>query len=148
MSIAETLLAVAVGVVAGAYAGLLGVGGGIVMVPAMVLLLDQPQRVAEGTSLLAIVGTSFLAARAHHESRLVVPRWAGLLAAGGVAGAVLGSMIAVTIIEDEAVLGRVFGGFLLVMAAWIAKRPARKPDPGEAEGARNTQRHGRDRHDA
>jgi uncharacterized membrane protein YfcA len=109
-------------VVAGGYAGLLGVGGGIVMVPAMVLLLDQPQRVAEGTSLLAIVGTSFVAARAHHRNRLILPRWAGLLAMGGVGGAVLGSLIAVAVIEDEVVLQRIFGAFLIVMAVWIAAR--------------------------
>ena len=122
MSPAEALIAVAVGVVAGAYAGLLGVGGGIVMVPAMVLLLDQPQRVAEGTSLLAIVGTSFVAARAHHRNRLILPRWAGLLATGGVCGAVLGSLVAVALIEDEVVLQRIFGVFLIVMAVWISRR--------------------------
>lgn len=122
MTLAEMLIAVAVGVVAGAYAGLLGVGGGIIMVPAMVLLLDQPQRVAEGTSLLAIVGTSFAAARAHHRNRLILPRWAGLLAAGGVGGAVLGSLAAVALIEDEDVLRRIFGAFLIVVAARIVVR--------------------------
>jgi uncharacterized membrane protein YfcA len=122
MSPADALIAVAVGVVAGAYAGLLGVGGGIVIVPAMVLLLDQPQRVAEGTSLLAIVGTAFVAARAHRRNRLILSRWAGLLAMGGVGGAVLGSLIAVAVIEDELVLQRIFGVFLIVMAVWIATR--------------------------
>jgi len=120
MSPAEALIAVAVGVIAGTYAGLLGVGGGIVMVPAMVLLLDQPQLVAEGTSLFAIVGTSFVAAQAHHRNRLILPRWAGLLAMGGVAGAVLGSLVAVGLIEDDAVLQKIFGVFLIVMAVWIA----------------------------
>lgn len=127
MSLADALIAVAVGGVAGAYAGLLGVGGGIVMVPAMVLLLDQPQRVAEGTSLLSIVGISFVAARAHHRSRLILTRWAGLLAMGGVFGAVLGSLIAVALIEDEDVLQKIFGVFLIMMAAWIvARRPGER----------------------
>ena len=127
MSAAEIVVAIVAGVVAGAYAGLLGVGGGIVMVPAMVLLLDQPQRVAEGTSLLAIVGTSFIAARSHHRNRLILPRWAGFLAVGGVAGALLGSLIAVSLIDDEDVLRAIFGVFLLVIAAWIVLRkpPAR-----------------------
>jgi uncharacterized membrane protein YfcA len=94
------------------------------MVPAMVLLLDQPQRVAEGTSLLAIVGVSFVAARAHRRSRLILPRWAGSLAAGGVVGAVIGSLIAVAVIEDDELLQRIFGVFLIVMAVWIvARRP-------------------------
>jgi uncharacterized membrane protein YfcA len=122
MSSADVLIAIAVGVVAGAYAGLLGLGGGIVMVPAMVLLLDQPQRVAEGTSLLAIVGISFVAARAHHRNRLILPRWAGLLAMGGVGGAVLGSLVALALIKDDAVLQKIFGAFLIVLAVWIAMR--------------------------
>jgi uncharacterized membrane protein YfcA len=122
MSSADVLIAVAVGVVAGAYAGLLGLGGGIVMVPAMVLLLDQPQRVAEGTSLLAIVGTSFVAARSHHRNRLILPRWAGLLAMGGVGGAVLGSLVALALIKDETLLQKMFGAFLIVLAVWIAMR--------------------------
>lgn len=130
MSIGEILIAVAAGVVAGAYAGLLGVGGGIVMVPAMVLLLDQPQRVAEGTSLLAIVGTSFIAARAHRRSELILPHLAGRLAAGGACGAVLGSLIALAVIADEDVLRSIFGVFLIVMAVWIAIRKPRRADAG------------------
>lgn len=122
MTVADALVAVVVGIVAGAYAGLLGVGGGVVMVPAMVLLLDQSQRLAEGTSLLAIVGTAFVAARAHHRNSLVLPRWAGLLAAGGAAGAVLGGIVAITVIEDEALLRKIFGVFLLIMAARILIR--------------------------
>lgn len=124
MTFADGVVAVAVGVIAGAYAGLLGVGGGIVMVPAMVLLLDQAQTVAEGTSLLAIVGTALIAARAHQRKGLVLPRWARLLAAGGVVGAVLGSFLAVAVIADEELLRRIFGVFLLVMAVRVAIRPA------------------------
>ncbi len=124
MTFVDALVAIAVGVAAGAYAGLLGVGGGIVMVPAMVLLLDQPQTVAEGTSLLAIVGTALVAARTHRRNRLIVPKWARLLAAGGVGGAVLGSFLAVAVINDEDLLRKIFGVFLLVMAARIAIRPS------------------------
>ncbi|MGH2785793.1 MAG: sulfite exporter TauE/SafE family protein [Actinomycetota bacterium] len=131
MSAGEIVIAIAAGVVAGAYAGLLGVGGGVVMVPAMVLFLDQPQRVAEGTSLLAIVGTSFVAARAHHRNKLILPRWAGLLATGGVAGAVIGSVIAVSLIENEDVLRSIFGVFLLVMAASIVLRRPPRRDAGD-----------------
>lgn len=128
MNAGEIVIAIVAGIVAGAYAGLLGVGGGIVMVPAMVLLLDQPQRIAEGTSLLAIVGTSFIASRAHHSNHLILPRWAGLLAVGGVGGAAIGSLIAVSLIEDEEVLRAIFGVFLLVIAAWIVLRR-----PGERD---------------
>ncbi|MGH2727001.1 MAG: sulfite exporter TauE/SafE family protein [Actinomycetota bacterium] len=124
MTFADGLIAVVAGVAAGAYAGLLGVGGGIVMVPAMVLLLDQSQTVAEGTSLLAIVGTALIAARAHQRKRLIIPKWARMLAAGGVGGAALGSFLAVALIDDEDLLRRIFGAFLLVVAVRIAVRPS------------------------
>lgn len=54
------ILLVAVGILAGALAGLLGVGGGIVMVPALVLLASVPQAVAKGTSLAVIVPTALV----------------------------------------------------------------------------------------
>jgi uncharacterized membrane protein YfcA len=132
MSPAEAIVAIAVGVVAGMYAGLLGVGGGIVMVPAMVLLLDQPQRVAEGTSLLAIVATAISAVRAHRRTGLVRPRWAQLLGIGGAVGAVAGSLVALNVISDEQLLRRIFGVFLLLVAAWVAARPPRRRPSEEA----------------
>jgi uncharacterized protein len=132
VSIADGLVAIAVGIVAGVYAGLLGVGGGIVMVPALVLLLDQPQRVAEGTSLLAIVATAIVAVRAHRRTRLVRPQWARLLGIGGAFGAVAGSLVALNVIEDEQVLRRIFGVFLLLVAVWVAAQPPRRRAREEA----------------
>ena len=122
MSVGQDFVAVAVGVVAGVYAGLLGVGGGIVMVPAMVLLLDKSQHVAEGTSLLVIVATALVAARSLRSRGLVIERWVMLLAGGGMAGAVLGSFLAVAVIHDETLLRKIYGSFLLAVAAWIALR--------------------------
>lgn len=128
MSVAEALGALAFGIVAGLYGGLLGVGGGIVMVPAMVLVLDQPQRVAEGTSLLAIVATAIAALRAHRATGLVQISWARLLGAGGAAGAVAGSLIALKVVENEVLLRRILGVFLIVVAVWVAVRPPRRGD--------------------
>jgi uncharacterized membrane protein YfcA len=122
MSLADALVALAVGVIAGAYAGLLGVGGGVVMVPAMVLLLHQPQRVAEGTSLLAIVGTALAATRAHSRRRLVISKWARLLAIGGAAGAIVGSILATVVIHQEKVLRRALAVFLLLVAVQVVLR--------------------------
>ncbi|MGI8631106.1 MAG: TSUP family transporter [Solirubrobacterales bacterium] len=56
------LLAMVVGWVAGLVAGLLGVGGGVLFVPALTLLLDEPQLRAEATSLLAIVPVAIVGA--------------------------------------------------------------------------------------
>ena len=103
---------VAIGVAAGFLAGLLGVGGGILMVPAMVLLFGFDQHVAQGTSLLVIIPAALSGSYAHHRNGRLVLRDAAFLAAGGVIGAVAGSLFALSI-EDQ-LLRRLFAAFLLV----------------------------------
>ena len=58
--------AILVGFAAGAVAGLMGVGGGILFVPALTIFLDQNQLHAESTSLLAIVPVAFVGAWRQH----------------------------------------------------------------------------------
>lgn len=54
----DALLGIGIGLVAGVASGLAGIGGGVIMVPAMVFLMGFDQHIAQGTSLLAIVFTS------------------------------------------------------------------------------------------
>lgn len=106
-----------VGVAAGFLAGLLGVGGGIVMVPAMVLLFGFDQHVAQGTSLLVILPAALTGSYTHHRNGRLVLRDAALLAAGGIIGAVLGSVFALSL--EDVLLRRLFAGFLLLSALRI-----------------------------
>lgn len=114
MLLTDVLLVLA-GFVAGAVGGVLGVGGGIVFVPALTVGLGVPQTVAQGTSLAAIVPTSLVGAiTADREGNVLRSRvvWMGVLAAiGAVAGAVLALAL------PTGVLARVFGAFLIV-SAW------------------------------
>lgn len=113
----ELIQLAVIGLAAGFLAGLLGVGGGIVMVPAMVLLFGFDQHVAQGTSLLVIIPAALTGSFTHHrKGRLVLPD-AATLAAGGVIGAVIGSVFALSI--EEEMLRRLFAGFLLVSALRI-----------------------------
>ena len=105
----------AIGLAAGFAAGLLGVGGGIVMVPAMVLLLGFDQHVAQGTSLVVIIPAALAGSVTHYRNRRVSLRDAALLAVGGIGGAVIGSISALSV--DDTVLRRIFGAFLLIVAA-------------------------------
>src|SRR5690554_1824129 len=84
---------IGIGAVAGFMSGLFGVGGGILIVPALVLLLGMPQKVASGTSLLAIAPLSIgglltYAAGGHID-------WSAALtvAIGAVAGGAIGSVL-------------------------------------------------------
>jgi uncharacterized protein len=118
------LTLLAIGVAAGFLAGLLGVGGGILLVPAMVLLLGFGQHVAQGTSLVVIVPAAMIGTWTHYRRGTIRPRDALLVAAGGVIGAAIGSLSALSI--DDAILQRLFAAVLLVVAVrmLLPKRPS------------------------
>lgn len=120
MSAGDALVALGTGLVAGVYAGLLGVGGGIIMVPSMVLLLSQSQHVAEGTSLLVIIPTAVIGTIAFARRGLVDAATVRWLAAGGVGGAVAGAALAIQVVHDERLLRRIFAVFLLLVVARLA----------------------------
>ncbi|MEX2558193.1 MAG: sulfite exporter TauE/SafE family protein [Actinomycetota bacterium] len=85
---------VAVGFIAGSLAGLLGVGGGIVIVPAMIVLFSTPDVVAKGTSLLVIIPTAVVGSVrniARQNADLPIAGVAGML---GVASTLGGSQLA------------------------------------------------------
>jgi len=108
----EILELIGIGVSAGFLAGLLGVGGGILMVPAMVLLMNFGQHVAQGTSLLVIIPAALTGSITHYRNGRLLLRDAVFLALGGAIGAVFGSVFALSV--EDAVLRRLFAGLLLV----------------------------------
>ena len=87
------ILAALIGLAAGVAAGLLGIGGGALFVPALVLVLDLPLIEAEATSLLAIVPVALVgAARQHHYGNLHLRD--GLLVGGlAIPGATVGVVL-------------------------------------------------------
>lgn len=136
---AESLLVcLTVGAVAGTLAGLLGIGGGLIIVPALVFALGTPlfpadslMHVAVATSLATIVFTSVSSAAAHHRRGAVLWREAGWLTSGIVAGAVLGA--AATNHLDSDSLRIIFGVFECLVAVQLLRGlgPAvRHPTPG------------------
>ena len=114
------------GLVAGTIAAALGVGGGVIYVPALVVFFAFEQHTAQGTSLAIILPTAVVATVAH--TRLGNVRWrlAVPIALAGIAAAVLGSRIALSLDADT--LRRLFGAFLLVVAARMAWRAYRVSD--------------------
>lgn len=82
---------VGAGLVAGFTSGLFGVGGGIVVVPALALLAHFPPKLATGTSLTAIVPISLAGAIGYATAGEVDVAYAALVAAGALAGAVIGT---------------------------------------------------------
>jgi uncharacterized membrane protein YfcA len=117
------------GAIAGVLAGLLGVGGGIIVVPVLYSLLgfldiDDSVRmhVSVGTSLASIVVTSIVSARSHHRRGAVdielLKSWAIFIGVGSV----LGTMIASAV--DGPVLSAIFAVIALLVAIYMAFTPA------------------------
>ncbi len=82
------------GTVTGLVAGTMGVGGGIVMVPAMVIVMGIDQHFAQGISLAVIVPTAISGAAQHFRQGNVDLRWALYIAAGGIVGGAVGAQLA------------------------------------------------------
>jgi len=122
---------VAVGLLAGGLAGLLGVGGGIVMVPALVLVLAEPQVIAKGTSLAVIVPTALAGTVSNLRAGLTDLRTAGVAGLAGIAAAYGASILAV---ELDPVLSAVLFALLLVaMAVRLLLAARGRPVPGETD---------------
>lgn len=122
---------IALGSVAGLIAGLLGVGGGLIIVPALVFLLGLQGiesahlvHIAVGTSLATIVVTSISSSWAHHRHGAVQWPVFAQLSPGIVIGALLGAVIADYM--SAMILRRVFGVFELIVAVQMAL--AARPD--------------------
>jgi uncharacterized membrane protein YfcA len=129
---ARALEMVGVGVLVGMASGLLGVGGGLVMVPALSLLLGYEQHLAQGTSLAVIIPVSISAGLIHLAAGNVIRSLAWPLALGAVLGAWVMAGGVFSIPQDQ--LRVLFGVFLLVMGGtMIASRPPRSPRGGETE---------------
>ena len=115
MDIQIVLSLVLIGVLAGILSGLVGVGGGVIMVPLLVLLLGFNQHQAQGTSLaVLVVPVTAVAVYTYHKEGFIDWRYVGIIALFFVIGGYFGSKIAVSL--DQKMLKKVFGFILLLIA--------------------------------
>jgi uncharacterized membrane protein YfcA len=100
------------GLVAGIFGGLLGIGGGIILIPAMVFLFGMSQHTAQGTTLaLMVPPIGLLAAWAYYKQGFVDLKVAAFICLGFFIGGLLGAKFAVEI--PEPILKKVFGIVML-----------------------------------
>lgn len=109
---------IVIGLIAGTLGAMLGVGGGIVYVPALVALFSFAQHEAQGTSLAVIVPSTIIAAYVHARAGRVDWRTALLLGSGGILGGLLGARIALSL--GAPVLKRMFAVFLALAVLRMA----------------------------
>ena len=108
-------LYVLLGLFAGAFAGLFGVGGGLVMIPALTMLFKMTQHQAQGTSLaVLLMPVGIFAVWKYWQSGQVNLPVAGLICVGFVFGGLLGAHLAQGL--SDLTMKRLFGCFLLIVA--------------------------------
>jgi uncharacterized membrane protein YfcA len=126
------VIAAALGFAGGVVGGLLGVGGGILFVPALALFQDQSQLHAEATSLLAIIPVAVVAAWRQHGYGNVRLRDGAVIGALSPVGVGIGVVAANTVPQRALQLS--FAVLMLFIAARLAIRGLRPTAEAEADG--------------
>jgi len=104
----------AVGLLAGVFAGVLGVGGGLIIVPALLYIFKEPILDATGTSLAALVPpVGLLGAIEYYRAGHINLLYAGLIAGGLFIGTFFGARYAIHL--PAPVIHRIYGSFLVIV---------------------------------
>jgi uncharacterized membrane protein YfcA len=104
-----------IGILAGVLSGLVGVGGGIIMVPLLILFFGFNQHQAQGTSLAVLaVPVTAVAVFTYYKEGQINIKYAAVIAVFFVVGSIFGSKLALTL--DQKILKKIFAIVLLVIA--------------------------------
>ncbi len=116
MSTSIVLILIVIGIITGIMAGMLGIGGAIIMIPALVFLLGISQQTAQGTSLAVMLPPiGVIAAYNYYKAGFVNIKFAIILAVFFLVGSYFGSKFALNIPQN--ILKKIFGLLLLLVAA-------------------------------
>ena len=102
----------------------MGMGGGIILIPVLTILLGVDQQGAQGLNLLCFLPMAGFALFSHIKNKRVDFSWAIALGIGGLAGSLLGAYLA-GLMKNE-ILGKIFGGLLILLGVWRAFEQIRK----------------------
>ncbi|MCW3121321.1 MAG: putative permease [Flavipsychrobacter sp.] len=104
-----------IGLASGLLSSMVGIGGGTIIVPALVFLLAMSQKTAQGTSLAMLLPPiGVFAVMNYYKAGYVDFKIAGILCVSFILGSYFGSKLALNL--DESILKRIFGVFLMIMA--------------------------------
>ncbi len=116
MSVTMLLILLIIGIVTGIMAGMLGIGGAIIMIPGLVFIMGLSQQMAQGTSLAVMLPPiGIFAAYNYWKAGQVNIKFALILAAAFIIGSYIGSKFALNL--PQAVLKKIFAVLLLLVAA-------------------------------
>ena len=103
-----------IGLVAGILSSMVGIGGGVIIVPALVMITAMSQKMAQGTSLAMLLPPiGVLGVMQYYKSGYIDFKVSAILCVAFIAGSFLGGMVAVKL--NDNILKKIFGCFLLLM---------------------------------
>ena len=130
MSIQTILILLVIGLISGALSGLVGIGGGIIIVPALIFFLGFSQKLAQGTSLgILLLPIGILAVLQFYKAGYVSIPTVLMVALGFIAGSYFGSRIALSLPQET--VKKLFAILILIVALKLLFFDKSKPkDPG------------------
>lgn len=115
MSISTILILIIIGLLAGILSGIVGIGGGLLMIPMMTFFLGLSQHAAQGTSLAVMLPPiGILAAMNYYKADFIEWKFALIIAATFIIGGYFGSKFAVSV--SPTLLKKIFGAVLFIAA--------------------------------
>jgi uncharacterized protein len=118
MSLEVVLILVVIGLMAGTFGGLVGLGGGVIMIPALVYLLGSSQLAAQGTSLAVMLPpVGILAVMNYYKAGHINLKYALIIAVAFTIGGYFGSKLAVTI--PVSTVRKIFAAALVIIAVQL-----------------------------
>lgn len=127
MDIQTILIVVLIGISAGILGGLVGVGGGLIIVPALVFFLGMSQHSAQGTSLgLILLPVGILAVLNYYKEGQVDFRIVGILATGFLVGSYFGSKVALSLPQET--VKKIFAVLMMIVAIKMLFFDKKRPD--------------------
>jgi len=122
MSMANLPAIVGLGLAAGTLSGFFGIGGGFLIVPALMLATGMPIMNAVSSSLVAVTAFGLTTAASYAWSGLIAWDLAGLFIAGGIAGGLVGTGLARQLAAKRGALNVVFASVIVVVALYMLTR--------------------------
>ena len=115
MSISTIIILIIIGLLAGILSGIVGIGGGLLIIPMLIFFLGLSQHAAQGTSLaIMLPPIGILAAMNYYKADFIEWKFALIIAATFIIGGYFGSKFAVSV--SPTLLKKIFGAVLLVAA--------------------------------
>ena len=134
MSLWLIALCLGAGCLIGFMGGVLGIGGGMIAIPALVLLMGMSQQLAQGTALIMVLPTIMMAVRKYNQQTRIDRRVALAGAGGAVVFTWVGARLALGI--DSSTLRLSFAVFLFFIALFYACLLYTSPSPRDQRGSR------------